>query len=145
MVTAWIFLKISVSESLGLFTSGHSKFGIKAVKSEAFDYLLKPFDVDELQQTEKRLLKSFETGAKRERYIRLFLGLTSILKQDQNANKNLGLYLEHVNLEQEMRSIISKSIYVLKFSNINCLQMRATETDIQKADSIILVFIRCLK
>jgi len=55
-----------------VFTSGHSEFGIKAVKSEAFDYLLKPLDVDELQQTEKRLLKSFETGAKRERYIRLF-------------------------------------------------------------------------
>lgn len=38
-----------------VFTTGYSQYAIKAIKSEAFDYLLKPIDIDELKQTLARV------------------------------------------------------------------------------------------
>jgi two-component system, LytTR family, response regulator len=39
-----------------VFVTAHSEFGIQAVKANAVDYLLKPIDIQELQQTVKKLL-----------------------------------------------------------------------------------------
>lgn len=39
-----------------VFVSAHDEFGIKAVKSGATDYLLKPVNIKELKQTVKKLL-----------------------------------------------------------------------------------------
>jgi two-component system, LytTR family, response regulator len=39
-----------------VFTTGYDQYGIKAVKAGAFDYLLKPIAVDELEQLEQKLL-----------------------------------------------------------------------------------------
>lgn len=39
-----------------VFVSAHSEYGIKAVKSGAADYLLKPINIKELKQTVKKLL-----------------------------------------------------------------------------------------
>ncbi len=37
-----------------IFTTGYSQYAIKAIKAQAFDYLLKPIDLDELKQTLSR-------------------------------------------------------------------------------------------
>jgi len=34
-----------------IFTTGYSQYAIKAIKARAFDYLLKPIDLDELKQS----------------------------------------------------------------------------------------------
>ncbi|MCZ8022217.1 MAG: LytTR family DNA-binding domain-containing protein [Cyclobacteriaceae bacterium] len=43
---------------LTVITTGHNQYGIQAVKAGAFDYLLKPIDVDELIETENKLIKA---------------------------------------------------------------------------------------
>lgn len=43
---------------LTVMTTGYDQYGIKALKAGAFDYLLKPIDVDELVETEQKLLKA---------------------------------------------------------------------------------------
>lgn len=43
---------------LTVITTGHDQYGIQAVKAGAFDYLLKPIDVDELQETEKKIIRT---------------------------------------------------------------------------------------
>jgi two-component system LytT family response regulator len=42
---------------LTVITTGHNQYGIQAIKAGAFDYLLKPIDVDELQDTEKKIIR----------------------------------------------------------------------------------------
>jgi two-component system, LytTR family, response regulator len=44
---------------LTVFTTGHNSYGIQAVKAAAFDYLLKPIDVDELIAVEKKALRHY--------------------------------------------------------------------------------------
>jgi two-component system, LytTR family, response regulator len=41
-----------------VFVSAHNHYSLKAIKFHAFDYLLKPIDLDELQQTIEKLLKA---------------------------------------------------------------------------------------
>ncbi|NBW38507.1 MAG: DNA-binding response regulator [Cytophagia bacterium] len=41
-----------------VFTTGYDAYGIQAVKAGAFDYLLKPIDLDELQACEKRIAQA---------------------------------------------------------------------------------------
>lgn len=41
-----------------IFVSAHNHYSLKAIKFHAFDYLLKPIDLDELKQTIEKLLNS---------------------------------------------------------------------------------------
>ena len=47
---------LSERNFLLVFVTAHSEFGIQAVKANAVDYLLKPVDINELQQCVKKLL-----------------------------------------------------------------------------------------
>ncbi|CAM1359711.1 conserved hypothetical protein [Tenacibaculum xiamenense] len=42
-----------------VFTTAHDEYGVKAVKANALDYLLKPVDLDELQLTFEKAKKRF--------------------------------------------------------------------------------------
>ncbi|MCU0418185.1 MAG: LytTR family DNA-binding domain-containing protein [Cyclobacteriaceae bacterium] len=50
---------------LTVMTTGYDQYGIKALKAGAFDYLLKPIDVDELVEVEQKLIKAM-AGRNRE-------------------------------------------------------------------------------
>lgn len=41
-----------------VFVSAHNHYSLKAIKFHAFDYLLKPVDIDELHQTIQKLIQS---------------------------------------------------------------------------------------
>lgn len=41
-----------------VFVSAYDEYGIKAIKAKAIDYLLKPVNINELQQTVKRLVET---------------------------------------------------------------------------------------
>jgi len=51
---------LAEKDFLTVFVTAHSEFGIQAVKANAVDYLLKPIDIMELQQTVKKLLSLSE-------------------------------------------------------------------------------------
>jgi DNA-binding NarL/FixJ family response regulator len=42
-----------------IIVTGHPHYSIKAIKHEVFDYLIKPVDIDELEETINRLLNHF--------------------------------------------------------------------------------------
>ena len=42
-----------------ILVTAHAHYSIKAIKHEVFDYLLKPVDVDELEDTLERLIRHF--------------------------------------------------------------------------------------
>ena len=46
-----------------IFTTGHNEYAIQAIKKEAFDYLLKPVDPDELRETVLRLKEKLSAPA----------------------------------------------------------------------------------
>lgn len=41
-----------------IFVTGYDQYAIKAIRSAAFDYLLKPVDIDELRETLERYMES---------------------------------------------------------------------------------------
>jgi two-component system LytT family response regulator len=43
-----------------VFITGHEEYGIQAVKAGAFDYLLKPIDIDELIGLSQKIVEHFE-------------------------------------------------------------------------------------
>lgn len=45
-----------------VFTTAYNKYAVKAIKLNALDYLLKPIDKDELQETVKKLKQKITTG-----------------------------------------------------------------------------------
>jgi len=51
---------LSEKDFLTVFVTAHAEFGIQAVKANAVDYLLKPIDYIELQQTVKKLISISE-------------------------------------------------------------------------------------
>lgn len=46
-----------------IFVTGHDEYGIRAVKSGAFDYLLKPIDIDELITLSDKIVDCFEASS----------------------------------------------------------------------------------
>jgi two-component system LytT family response regulator len=47
----------SLPEQNFIFVTAYNQYSIKAIKNEAFDFLLKPVDIDELKETLNRYLK----------------------------------------------------------------------------------------
>jgi len=47
-----------------IFVTAYSQYAIQAIKHSAFDYLLKPIEIDQLQQTVERLSKRMEDEQK---------------------------------------------------------------------------------
>lgn len=46
-----------------VFITGHEEYGIRAVKAGAFDYLLKPIDIDELITLSEKIVDYFEADS----------------------------------------------------------------------------------
>lgn len=64
-----------------VFVSAHNHYSLKAIKFNAFDYLLKPVDLDELKQTIEKLEQSSATPGKK---------IIDNLLQASSSNKGLG-------------------------------------------------------
>ena len=65
-----------------VFVSAHNHYSLKAIKFHAFDYLLKPIDLDELKQTIEKLLKSGGSHTPEQ--------LTELLTASKPGNTELG-------------------------------------------------------
>jgi two-component system response regulator NreC len=64
-----------------IFTTAYSQYAIKAVKAQAFDYLLKPIVLDELKETLERLGN--------DHHLSLNNPMSSVLSQRENEILNL--------------------------------------------------------
>ncbi len=65
-----------------VFVSAHNHYSLKAIKFHAFDYLLKPIDVDELKQTIAKLFQSANLNTNEQ--------VTEMLSASQLGNNNFG-------------------------------------------------------
>lgn len=106
-----------------IFTTAHKEHGIEAIKNEAFDYLLKPIDLTELNKTISRYfnkLKSQETSG-HSLEAKLKRNQMIVLKSqdfDEYVDLNDILFLEakgnytNFHLEGGLKKIVSKSLGV---------------------------------
>jgi DNA-binding NarL/FixJ family response regulator len=98
-----------------IFVSAHGHYSIKAIKAEAFDYILKPVDVDELKETIARY-RSLSSGAPdpglvrnfdlSERELELIQHLSKGLSSEQIAEK---MFLSRHTIDTHRRNILSKT------------------------------------
>ncbi|MGG9961550.1 LytR/AlgR family response regulator transcription factor [Ferruginibacter sp. SUN106] len=65
-----------------VFVSAHNHYSLKAIKFHAFDYLLKPIDLDELKQTIEKLLRSSQAHTHNQ--------FTELLTASRTGNTDLG-------------------------------------------------------
>ena len=65
-----------------VFVSAHNHYSLKAIKFHAFDYLLKPIDVDELKQAIAKLFQSANSHTNEQ--------VTEMLSASQSGNNNFG-------------------------------------------------------
>lgn len=98
-----------------IFVSAHGHYSIKAIKAEAFDYILKPVDVDEFKETIARY-RSLSSGAPdpglvsnfdlSERELELIQHLSKGLSSEQIAEK---MFLSRHTIDTHRRNILSKT------------------------------------
>lgn len=58
--------KLSYRQFKLVFTTAHSDYAIKAIKAKAYDYLLKPIDIDELQTCVNNILNDAKPPVRKE-------------------------------------------------------------------------------
>lgn len=88
-----------------VFVSGHEHYAIKAIKTQAFDYLLKPVDIDELKQTLYRFqAQHLSNLSKRE------IEIIKLLAKGLNS-KQVGeeLHLSRHTIDTYRRKILEKT------------------------------------
>lgn len=88
-----------------IFTTSHEQYAIKAIKNEAFDYLLKPIGLDDLKETLDRYKAKIHSNlSKRENEI------IRLIAQGF-ASKQIGekLCISHHTVDTHRRKILSKT------------------------------------
>lgn len=102
-----------------IFVTGYNQYAIKAIKSEAFDFLLKPVDIDELKETieryQKRLVsKSEKTPFQNTEILKCFtereLEVLSLIGQHKTAGKIAEeLYISKHTVDTHRKNILKKT------------------------------------
>ena len=102
--TAENIIKISPDSKI-VFTTSYDHYAIKAIKRDAFDYLLKPISIDELKETFEKFKSKFQIGLSKQelKIIRLIaMGLNS---------KEIGdkIFLSRHTIDTHRRKILEKT------------------------------------
>jgi len=90
-----------VKKPLIILVTAHPQYSIKAIKHEVFDYLIKPVDIDELEDTIDRLLKH------------LMKAPVSILERFDMLSEREGRILNYV-LEGKSSDEIASLLFISK-------------------------------
>lgn len=99
-----------------VFVSAHEEFGIKAVKTGAVDYILKPINIKELKQTVKKLVELKNKSHNEEIFFepnKLIIpashGITTVLIDDIVRLEADGCYTTII-LDNQEKIVISKTL-----------------------------------
>jgi two-component system, LytTR family, response regulator len=124
--TGFEFINQAATEtSRIIFTTGFPEYGIKALKAGAFDYLLKPIDVDELEAVEQKLLKQHQKSHTKNVISLLHKGEQQIVELDNILYVEAkGSYCE-VFLKNEVTITVSKNLktFVSDLASTNFIQI----------------------
>ena len=101
-----------------IFVTGYDQYAIKAIKNEAYDYLLKPVDIDELKVLLERYIKATkekhkkeipQTLAKKYHLTPREIEIVELLMQNKTS-KEIGeiLFISKNTVDTHRRSILEK-------------------------------------
>lgn len=102
-----------------IFVTGYDQYAIKAIKNQAYDYLLKPVDIDELRDALERYIKAAkekhkkeipQTLAKKYRLTPREIEIVELLMQNKTS-KEIGeiLFISKNTVDTHRRSILEKT------------------------------------
>lgn len=104
------------TKSTFIFSTAYSQYAIKAIKASAFDYLLKPIDIDELNETINRYRVTDNTNLQAPRFYHSKLSdrENQIVNMVQNGltSKEIAqkLYISKATVDTHRRNILDKTI-----------------------------------
>jgi two-component system LytT family response regulator len=118
-----------------VFVTAYDQYSLNAIKAGAFDYILKPIDIEELQQTVARLIKVFSERQARVRELEQYKQSFNSLKDSLTRRKQP----EKINIPH------SKGIKIVNINDIIRLTADNNYTDIYLQGAQKLVVSRTLK
>jgi two-component system LytT family response regulator len=118
-----------------VFVTAYDQYSLSAIKAGAFDYILKPIDIEELQQTAAKLQKVFTEREGRIRELEQYKQSLNTLKDSLTRRKQP----EKINIPH------SKGIKIVNINDIVRLSADNNYTDIYLQGSPKLVVSRTLK
>ncbi len=98
-----------------IFTTGYDQYAIKAIKAQAFDYLLKPIVLDELKETLGRLTKHNNEGHKISGEVLSILSpreiqvLEMILQGNTSREIAESLFISKTTVDTHRRNLLEKT------------------------------------
>ena len=102
-----------------IFVTGYNQYAIKAIKNEAFDFLLKPVDIDELKETIERykkrlMLKPKETSCQDPDILKCFTEREREILRLVGQHKTAGqiaeeLYISKHTVDTHRKNILEKT------------------------------------
>jgi two-component system LytT family response regulator len=118
-----------------VFVTAYDQYSIRAIKAGAFDYILKPIDIDELQETVAKLVKSHEERESQHRE----------LEKYRQSMHDLSGTLSRKKLPDKLNIPHSKGIKIVNINDIVRLSADNNYTDLYLQNGQKLVVSRTLK
>lgn len=98
-----LLLQFPAPEFEVIFTTAYDHYAIKAIKFSAIDYLLKPIEIEELQQAVKKITDKKATSGNQEALQMLLKNLQAPAKEDPSITLATSEGLEFIPLQQIIR------------------------------------------
>jgi two-component system LytT family response regulator len=121
--------KLSFRDFNLIFTTAHQEYALKAIKSKALDYLLKPIDIDDLQTALNKVRKNHQTKAQLPDLLKLLGEMEKENKLRLPINTKDGI--ENVNIEEIVRLEADSNYTLVHMANKTVYKVSKTLKDFE--------------